>query len=581
MRPWMPVAAGIVLLVALVFAIPQSRHLIFRGRQSAATPSTPSLVPGVPSISSGRYVAVLPLQVIGDSSKLGYVAKGIDEAVSAKLSQLKGINVTPSDAADRADQKLPLPSLAHALGANLLVQGEMQASGDKIRLIINLEDVADAKRIWTREFDGVLGDLFTLEDQVYDQIVWGINVNPTESERTSAEARPTDNAAAYDLYLRGRNALRGHDSKSIQSALDYFAQALRADPKFALAYTGIADGSLRMNTIKNDTDWTQKALAAAQQAEQLNDKLPEAHAILGSVYSATGKQPEAVAELKRALSLAPNSDEFYRRLGDVYLNSGNAAQALDAYQKAVKLNPYYWVNYNKLGKGYAHQGDFTKALQAYQQVAVFNPDIGAGYENVGNMYAEQGKYQESIPYYQKALHVEPYFSTYSNLGSAYFFLKEYSNAVGMFEKAVELNPNNVAMRVNLADAYRGAGEQDKAHSAYQQAISTGFKELQSNPKDAEVMNQMAQSYAKIGNAQEAENFIKQARTIDKDNLDYIYYNAQIEALVGHTAQAVALLQEAFEKNYPAEYAARDEDLRNLSGNQEFTKLIKQYSKKKL
>jgi serine/threonine-protein kinase len=578
MRPWMPVAAGIVLLVALVFAIPQSRHLIFRGRQSAATPSTPSLVPGVPSISSGRYVAVLPLQVIGDASKLGYVAKGINEAVSAKLSQLKGVNVTPNDAADQADQKLPLPKLAHALGANLIVQGEMQASGDKIRLIVNLEDVADAKRIWSREFDGVLGDLFTLEDQVYDQIVWGINVNPTDQERATAQARPTDNAAAYDLYLRGRNALRGHDAKSIQSALDFFDQALKSDPRFPLAYTGVADASLRMNTIKNDSLWTQKALAAAQQAEQLNDKLPEVHALLGSVYSAMGRYPEAVAELKTSLSQAPNSDEFYRRLGDVYLNSGNVAQAVDAYQKAVTLNPYYWVNYNKLGKGYAHRGDFPKALQAYQQVAIFNPDIAAGYENVGNMYLQQGKYKESVPYYQKALHVEPYFSTYSNLGTSYFFLKQYSSAVEMFEKAVELNPNNTFMRVNLADAYRGAGEQDKARAAYQQAVAVGFKELQTNPKNAEVMTQMALSYAKIGNSAEAENFIRQARAIDNNNVSYIYDDAQIEALLGHSPQALALLREAFEKHYPAEYAAGDEDLRNLAGNPEFVALVKQYSK---
>jgi adenylate cyclase len=144
--------------------------------------------------------------------------------------------------------------------------------------------------------------------------------------------------------------MRGHDPKSIQAALDYFDQALKEDPKFALAYTGIADASLRMNSIKKDSLWTQKALAAAQQAEQLNDKLPEVHATLGSVYRATGKYSEAVAELNRALSLAPNSDDFYRRLGDVYLDSGNGAKALEAYQKAVQLNPYYWVNQNALGK---------------------------------------------------------------------------------------------------------------------------------------------------------------------------------------------------------------------------------------
>ncbi len=311
---------------------------------------------------SGRFVAVLPLQILGDSSQLDYVAKGIEEALSAKLFQLKDVRVTPDDAADKVDQKQPLPKIARALGANLFVQGMLQASGDKIRITMNLEDVADGKRLWSREFDGVVGDLFTLEDQIYNQLVSGLDVNPTNDELASAEARPTDNVAAYDLYLRGRNSMRGDDVKSIQSALDYFDQALKADPKFALAYTGVADASLRMNGIKKDSLWTQKALAAAQQAQQLNDKLPEVHATLGNVYRATGKYSEAVAELKRALLLAPNSDDFYRRLGDVYLDSGNVAQAIEAFQKAIQLNPYYWVNQNALGKAYAHQGDFHQGF---------------------------------------------------------------------------------------------------------------------------------------------------------------------------------------------------------------------------
>ena len=134
--------------------------------------------------------------------------------------------------------------------------------------------------------------------------------------------RPTTSLRMTCIY-GGAIPCAATTKKAIQSALDYFDQALKADPKFALAYTGVADASLRMNSIKKDSFWTQKALAAAQQAQQLNDKLPEVHATLGSVYRATGKYSEAVAELNRALSLAPNSDEFYRRLGDVYLDSGN------------------------------------------------------------------------------------------------------------------------------------------------------------------------------------------------------------------------------------------------------------------
>jgi eukaryotic-like serine/threonine-protein kinase len=576
-RRWVWVVGGSILVaVILAFAIPPVRHMILGGGGTGGASS----VAGVPPLSSGRFVAVLPFQILGDSSQLAYVAQGIKEALSAKLFQMKDLRVTTSEVADKVDQTQPLQVIARKLGANLLVQGMLQGSGDKMRITMKLEDVADGKTLWSGEFDGVVGDLFTLEDQIYAQLVSGLRVNPTSDELATAQERPTDNVAAYELYLRGRNSLRGDDRKSMQSALDYFDQALKADPKFALAYTGVADASLRMNNIQKDDLWTQKALAAAQQAQQLDDKLPEVHALLGSAYRASGKYSEAVAELNRALSLAPNSDEFYRRLGDVQLDSGNVAQAIDALQKAVKLNPYYWVNENTLGKAYAHQGDFPEALEAYKQVTVLEPDIVAGYENVGMVYGQQGKYEDSIPYFRRALQINPDFSAYSNLGTSYFFLKQYSNAVGMFEQAAALNPNDTQTVVNLADAYGGAEQQDKARTTYQQAISVGFKELETNPQNAEVKAQIALSYARIGNASEAKSFIRQARGIDKNNVDYIYLEAEIDALLGQSADAIKLLREAFEKHYPAEFAAGDDALTNLKGNSEFTSLIKQYSQKK-
>jgi Flp pilus assembly protein TadD len=129
--------------------------------------------------------------------------------------------------------------------------------------------------------------------------------------------------------------------------------------------------------------------------------------------------------------------------------------------------------------------------------------------------------------FRKPFKLSPISSTYSNLGTSYFFLKQYSNAVEMFEKAVAVNPNDTDMMVNLADAYRGSGQQDKARTTYQQAIASGFKELQTNPQNAEVMSEMALSYAKIGDASKAQNFIRQARGIDKNNVNYIYMRRKL------------------------------------------------------
>lgn len=577
MRKHWWIGAALALVLAGLLAIPQVHHIL-SGRAGPVTGSPGTA--GVPPLARGRFVAVLPVQVLGNAAQLGYIAQGIQEALSAKLFQLKDVRTTSTDAAAAADPKEPLPKIARELGANLLVQGSLQGAGDRIRIDVSLEDVADGKQLWSKEFTGVTADLFTLEDQIYSQLVAALNVTPTGDEMARAAARPTDNLAAYDLYLRGRSALRGHQGKDIQSALDYFNQAVAKDPSFALAYTGVADASLRMYGIKKDSFWTDKALAAAEQAKQLNGSLPEVHFALGSAYSATGKYNEAVAELKRAVALAPNSDEAYRRLGDAYLRSGNDHAAIQSFQKAVQLNPYFWNNQDEIGNAYFQLGDYTKALDAFRQITVLAPDIDAGYENMGTVYLREGKYKECIPYYQKALQIEPYWTTYSNLGTAYFFLKQYADAAGTYEKAVALNPNDSEVVVNLADAYRWSGQQDKARQTYQQAISLGYKELQTNPQDAATMAQIALSYAKIGNAQEAQTFIGRARALAASNVDYIYDEAEIDAILNRQDGALRALREAFERHYPVDYASGDQELENLQNNPKFTALIKEFSAKK-
>src|SRR6202142_1603948 len=128
---WVWVVAGVVALLLLALAIPPVQHLIpgFHVEQTGPAGSAAS---GIPPLSSGRYGAILPLQVLGDQSQLGYLAQGIQEALAAKLFQLKGVHVTSSDAAAKADPKQPVEKIARSLGANTLVQGMVQGNGDKI-----------------------------------------------------------------------------------------------------------------------------------------------------------------------------------------------------------------------------------------------------------------------------------------------------------------------------------------------------------------------------------------------------------------------------------------------------------------
>jgi eukaryotic-like serine/threonine-protein kinase len=574
-RYWVWAAAGVLVLVTLAFAIPPMRHLIL-GKGAGETASS---VSAIPSLAQGNFVAILPFRVLGDQQSLGYVAEGLNEALFAKLFQLQGIHLASNAAVEKVSDKDPTEKVARALGANLIVTGLVQGSADNLRIIVNLDDVTSGKRTWSQEFSGVTKDLLTIEDQISAQLVTVLAVKPTDAEMARAAAHPTENMEAYDLYLKGRNAIHTQqDVKNAKTAIGYYEDALKKDPGFALAYAGLAEASLVMYRENKDVFWSQKALAAAQQASSLNDNLPEAHFSLGNVYRRTGRTAEAVSELKRALQLAPNSDDGYRSLGQAYLALGQNDQALQALQKAIQINPYYWQNYNALGMAYSGLGEYDKALAAFQRVTVLEPDNYFGYLNVGAIYFQEGKYEESISYFQKSLQLQPYYLTYSNLGTALFFLKRYSESVPMFEKAVEMNPNEQLTVGNLADAYRWSGQRDKANATYDKAIALTYKELQVNPRNSASMGLLAVYYAKKSDPTEALDYIRRARAINPTDVNLIYMEAQVYALANRPDDALKSLRQALQKGYSTEEAKNDPELSGLQGRPEFARLIKEFGK---
>ncbi|MGA7292577.1 MAG: tetratricopeptide repeat protein [Terriglobales bacterium] len=571
-KRWMWLLGTVLVIVLAIFA---GRMLLNRAGISSV------ITQGIPSLNHGKYVAIMPLKQVGDQKELGYVADGIADALSAKLFQLKEVHLASSDAVEKAATKdLPLSKLARQLGVNLVLQGSVQGNTDRLRVTLDLVDAASGKLLWSQEFSGASGDVLTIEDQIYSAVATALELKPTDEEQARVGAHPTENVKAYDLYLQGRNLLRnGHSQDAYQQAVGLFEQAIDKDPNFALAYTGLADSSIRMYGETKESAWAQKATLSAQQAERLSNNLPEVHLSLGSVYATTGKNTQAVAELKRALELAPNSDEAYRSLGDAYSHTGQSDEAIAAFQKAVAANPYNAANHIALGNAYFAFGDNAKALPEYEKVIEITPDSPMGYEGVGSVYLRDGKWSEAIPQYQKALAITPDAPTYSNIGTAYFFLKEYDQATKMYEKAVGMTPNDEQLQGNLGDAYRWSGHSDEAAAAYAKAISLAFQELQVNPHSASIMGDLGLLYAKKGDAANAQQYTRQARAINPDDLQLMYSEAQVETMIGKPEDALKALRLALEKGYPAQEAWNDPELQKLQALPQFSQMVNEFSKK--
>ncbi len=567
-------AAAALLLVAVGVI---AGLLIVRGsRRGAPLPS--ENVAGVPSLSEGKFLAVLPFRVLGDQSRLGYVAEGLNEALAAKLFNLKDLHVASPDAVQREARQGSLSKVARELGVNLAVDGTLQGAGEKIAIVVHLEDLARGRLLWAQEFTGVPADLLTLEDQISSRLVDALQLHPAGEEMARAVLHPTENVAAYDLYLKARQMMRGlPDAKVTQDAIGMYQGALRQDPGFALAFAGLADASLQMYNEKKDRFWVEKALQAAQQARELNSDQAQVYMALGNVYSATGKNAEAIEMLKRALALMPNSDEGFRSLGKAYEANGKTALAIEAFKRAVRIDPYYWVNADELGKVYDISGDYDKALSEFQRVIELEPDNAAGYENVGLVDMQEGNYSRAVPALENALRLSPTFSHYSNLGAAYFYVKRYNDAARTLEKAVEMSPNQEAVVGNLAQAYLFAGEKQKAQERFNTAIALAYKQLQVNPRDAETMADLAIYYASEGRPEQAAQFIRSARSMDAGNPQYLYDEAVIQALAGKSDQAFQSLRDAFRKGFPPGQAASDPELAALQTQPQFTQLVNQFS----
>ncbi len=562
---------AVLMLGVLVFAVPSVRRGIF----SATSEKRVSPL-GIPPLTEGKYLAVLPFGVDGDPTTLGSIAEGLNQELSAKLLALRDVTVTSARAAEGVDLRGDPVTIARSLGANLIVRGTVQGDDKSIQITVNLDDVTSGRRRFSQKFPGMRRDLLGLEDQIYTRILRGLELNPSGEEMERAATRPTADPEAYELYNKGRNAYRGHpDVNQVKTAIGFYEQALARDGYFALAHASLADASLRMYGETHDAIWIHKAMGAAEQAQKLDDNLKEAHLSLGRIYRETGKREEAIKELTRALQISPRSDDCYRQLGRVYVDAGMEDLAIRSLQNAVTLNRYYWSNQNELGDAYLQFGEYAKALAAFHRVVELDPTNPIGHQNIGATYFAQGRYEESIPEFESAIANQSSTSAeiYSDLGEALLYLKRYSEALDVLQKSAQMHPNDEVVIGNLADGYRWSGQQKKAMETYDRAMSLANKDLDVNPKDATALGSLGLYHAKKGDTSLAQHYIHRARSIDASDVQLIYDEAVIRALANEPELAMESLRSALAKGISAEQPMLDPEFISLRDNPVFKKLM--------
>jgi serine/threonine protein kinase/TolB-like protein len=271
--------------------------------------STSAVVAGRP------VIAVLPLSNLTGDTANDYIGVGIADALTTSLSKLDAVTVVSRDTVRESALRLSEPSrLSRELGVNLLVQGSLQRSGDRLRVDAKLIR-ADGTIVWAGESEAPMTDLFAVQRQLADRVVSVLRVTVTGAERRQLAASPTNSQEALEAYWRGMALLDQLNDESLAAAMTSFERAIGLDTRFALAHAGLGASLVRKYRATNDRTWMTRADAAVKRALELDPSQTQVRLSLADLYRATGRNASAMEELRRVLAEEPHNDEARRRLG--------------------------------------------------------------------------------------------------------------------------------------------------------------------------------------------------------------------------------------------------------------------------
>jgi TolB-like protein/DNA-binding SARP family transcriptional activator len=335
-------------------------------------------------IESGRSrtaIAVLPFRNLSTDSAHAYFAAGLqDELMTqlAKVSSLRLIGRT-SVSGYQHDSK-PLRQIGEELGVGAIVEASVQIVDNRFRIVVHLLDPATEEDLWTERYERTLDDAFAVQSEIAQRIVAAVGSTLSGSETAAISAAPTQNAAAYQLYLQGVEYSRrpGLRPEYDRAAQHLFEQALALDSTFAPAHSELA--FVHWRTYDLGYDGTPARLARARQeaetALRLAPGLAQAHLTIGLArYVSTGDFRRALEEFRVGLRAAPNDALLRASVGHMHMHLGNWDSARVAHARALSLEPRDANLLHVSGEIHHFLHRYPEAIAAYRQAYALAPDF--------------------------------------------------------------------------------------------------------------------------------------------------------------------------------------------------------------
>ncbi len=526
-------------------------------------------------IPDKKFLLVLPFKDLSSKAADSLLGDGMAEVLSARLSQLQDIQIVMPGIAVFAARNLDPFRIARDVGANLLLDGSVQRSGEQVRVTFSLWNRVLRRKIAGRTLDGPAADLFGVQDRLAEEVVLAMRLSfgPADVRRKPSGLETADE---QERYLAALGRLQRSDREAfLDEAVAVLGELSRQRPAAPLVWAALGRGYLQKFKLTRDRKWIQLADSACARARQLDPDFPEVEVTVGEMRLASGQTEAAIAAFQHALSIQPAHYQAILGLASAYSSAGRVREAESAFQRAIGLQPDHWTGYSRLAGFYYNRGNYTRAAEMFRKVTELTPDNAMAFANLGSTEQVTGDFERALQSLKKSLALQPTARAYSNLGTIEFYRGHFQEAVDAFESAVRLAPDHFEMWANLADGYRWApGLQGKAKEAFSKSAALCRSELTINPKSALAHSVFSLCLAKTGQREEAVLHTQEALSIART--PNLLYNA---AIVAHLAQqpreAMEWLVLAVQSGYPRIYISRDPELFLLKGNPLFQELVRE------
>ena len=362
--------------------------------------------------SKGNRIAILPFSNLSPDPNDRYFADGMTEELIATVSKIPNLSVISRASAMRyRDTSLPSRKVGSELDVGAILEGSVRKAGNRVRIAAELIDVGSDRYVWSQSFDRDLTDIFAVQGEIAQQVADGLKVQLLSSERERLSERQTGSPEAYNLYLKGRYFWNERTEDAVRKAIGCFEGALKADPYFAKAYTGLADSYL----ILANYEWMPPAEAGgrakeyAMKALELDEVMAEAHASLGLIYANHDWDfAKAEIQLQRAIELNPSYASAYHWRAAVYMYMGRREEALDMIGRALQLDPYSLVIRQALGVSLLHAGRLDEAKKELGRVAEESPRLPSVHFWLMLTHLARSEHAEAIEEGKKEVEADDY-----------------------------------------------------------------------------------------------------------------------------------------------------------------------------